>query len=216
MQQRGDRPGGVGAAAEPEQEEAVAGLEAVHDEHVGVAHIRAEAIAEGQTGKAGYSLGQRRQRARRRHRAEAGMIVGHLRGRIGGQREEQLDDVGPVPREFVGGSVTAHHHVLGHAVPPPKFLLPRAECWAGCAARAAGEYVNGKLTSSINLASGRFAMIDDGTRFPPVSWIEKTDRFHRGDGRRTGDRRAIPRSRSQDQEFLRSQREGRRLIPTPA
>ncbi|HEY9212593.1 MAG TPA: DUF3363 domain-containing protein, partial [Ancylobacter sp.] len=33
-----------------------------------------------------------------------------------------------------------------------------------------GEYVSGRLTGSINLASGRFAMIDDGLGFQLVPW----------------------------------------------
>jgi len=33
-----------------------------------------------------------------------------------------------------------------------------------------GDYVSGRLTGSINLASGRFAMIDDGLGFHLVPW----------------------------------------------
>ncbi len=34
----------------------------------------------------------------------------------------------------------------------------------------AGEYVTGRLAGSVNLASGRFAMIDDGLGFQLVPW----------------------------------------------
>jgi hypothetical protein len=40
----------------------------------------------------------------------------------------------------------------------------------------AGEYVSGKLVGSINLASGRFAMIDNGIEFSLVPWQDVLDR----------------------------------------
>jgi hypothetical protein len=40
----------------------------------------------------------------------------------------------------------------------------------------AGEHVSGKLVGSANLASGRFAMIDNGIEFSLVPWQEVLDR----------------------------------------
>lgn len=40
----------------------------------------------------------------------------------------------------------------------------------------ASEYVSGKLAGSANLASGRYAMIDNGIEFSLVPWQEVLDR----------------------------------------
>jgi hypothetical protein len=56
------------------------------------------------------------------HRAETGVIVGHLRSRISDERKEQLDDVGTVLRELIRSAVAAEHDVLWHGDPPDREL----------------------------------------------------------------------------------------------
>jgi hypothetical protein len=50
----------------------------------------------------------------------------------------------------------------------------------------AGEYVSGTLVGSTNLASGRYAMLDDGLGFSLVPWHLVVDWHITGDVRGTG------------------------------
>ena len=88
----------VGAAAEPEQEHAIALLEVIHQKYVRVANVGLEPVAEGSGRKPREDARYARQRARRLHRPQPGMVIGHLARRIGVECEVQLDDVGAVPR----------------------------------------------------------------------------------------------------------------------
>ena len=75
---RGDRAHGVCAAAKAEHEQPIALLEMTHEEDVGVPNIGFEAVPNCLAQDLRYGSAEFRQRARRLHRADTGMIVGHL------------------------------------------------------------------------------------------------------------------------------------------
>src|SRR5215472_14121429 len=114
VKERGNCAHRVRASTKAEQKEPIAFLNIIHQEDVRVANIRFEAVTDCQPGQFGELAAEGSERARSLHRAQAGMIKRHLSRRIVNERVKKLDDVGPVPRELVRGSITADDDILRH------------------------------------------------------------------------------------------------------
>ncbi|RWG86623.1 MAG: DUF3363 domain-containing protein [Mesorhizobium sp.] len=88
------------------------------------------------------------------------------------RRRQRLVDMGHVTR-LDDGRVRVSEDLLSRLEQAEVARVGRriaAECGLNFVQAKPGEYVSGRLTGTANLASGRFAMIDDGVGFQLVPW----------------------------------------------
>src|SRR5215467_1835223 len=114
VEERGNGACRVCASTKAEQKQPIAFLNIIHKEDVRVANIRFEPITDCLPGQFGELAAEGGERARSLHRAQAGVIKRHLSGRVVNKRVKEFDDVCPVPRELVRGSITADNDILRH------------------------------------------------------------------------------------------------------
>jgi len=116
MQHPAERAGGVTAATEAEDVDAITWLEGAHQELVSVRYVVGDSIPEGETDYLCPPLPNAGKSASRTHGAYARMVIGDL-GSIANKSPIQLNDVGVFLAELVTGPVTTHDDVLGHSRP---------------------------------------------------------------------------------------------------
>ena len=114
MEQAGEGAGGVGAAAEPEEEDAVPGPVLLHQEGVGLGEVARDAGAEGEPGQDRRLLADPRPHGGRGQGADAGVVADELlRGGIAVEDLDEADDVGVLGAELVVRAVAADEEISG-------------------------------------------------------------------------------------------------------
>ena len=105
---------GIGTAAKPEDKYSIARFKSSHQELVGIGHVVGDPVAKRESNETSPRFPYTGECVSRAHCAEAGMIVGDLRGALD-QCLVELDHIGILLAKLIPRTVATNDNILGHS-----------------------------------------------------------------------------------------------------